>query len=74
MVALCEEAADHIMPYCNDEVKMTLEEPSGGWMVNPPVLSYLEEELKNNKLLFWAGNYSNNLFDLKKYLEHFHGL
>ena len=71
---LSEEVADHIMPYCDDEFEMSLEENSGEQMVPATFLSYLEEELKVFKSLFQAGNYNNNLFDLKKYLEHFCGL
>ena len=74
MVALCEEAVGHIMPYCNDEVEMILEDNNGEQRVPATVLHHLEKELKVIESLFQAGNYNNNIFDSKKYLEHFHGL
>ena len=72
VVVLHEETVAHIIPYCNDEVERTLETEVNGWSLQL-FLSYLEEELKEIiKSLLQAGNYNNNLFDLKKYLEHFH--
>ena len=72
--ALSEAAAEHIMPYHDVEFEMNLEENSGEQMVPTTVLSYLEEEIKEIMSLFQAGNYNDNLFDLKKYLEQFCGL
>ena len=43
-------------------------------MVPSTFLSYLEDEVKEIKSLFQAGNYNNNLFKLNKYLDQFHGL
>ena len=44
---------------------MSLEENCCEQMVPSTFLSYLEDEVKEIKSLFWAGNYSNNLTDLK---------
>ena len=74
MATLSEEAVVNIMPCCNDEFEMTLEENCGEQMVPSIFLSFLEDEVKQIKSLFQAGNYNNNLLVLKKYLGHFCGL
>ena len=55
------------MTCCNDEFEMSLEENCGEQMVLSTFLSYLEGQVKENKSLFQAGNYNNNLFDLKSF-------
>ena len=74
MAELSEAAAEHVMPYHDDEFDMSLEENSDEQMVPATFFSYLEEEFKEIKSLFQAGTYNNNLFDLEKYLKQFHGL
>ena len=74
MTALSEAAAEHIMPHHDVEFEMSLEGISGEQMVSTTFLSHLEEKIKEIKSLFQTGEYNNNLFDVKRCLEQFHGL
>ena len=65
MATLSEEAVDNIMACCHDEFEMSLKENCGELMVPFTFLSFLEDKVKEIKSLFQAGNYNNNLFDLK---------
>ena len=65
MAALSEETVDNIT-CCDDEFEMSLEENCGEQMVPSTFLSYWEDEVKEIKSLFSAGNYNNNLVNLNK--------
>ena len=68
MTRLIEEGADNIMPFSDGKFEMGLEENYGEQMVPSTFMSYLEDEVKEIKCLFWAVYCNNNLFDLKSTL------
>ena len=54
MTRLIEEGADNIMPFSDGKFEMGLEENYGEQMVPSTFMSYLEDEVKEIKCLFWA--------------------